>query len=214
MKITFLGVNSIPTKDNNGHSILINDNILVDCAENTQRQLLTLNIKGIDHIFLTHDHIDHLIGLPGVLLQYRRPVTIYGSKATIKTAKAFLRLFEHSSYKAITWVEMCHSLRVEDIQVRVMETQHCKGCLAYQFEHEKIFSLMWDLTSGYVEEYSKFISNSDVLVIDEVHIGLDELKEVISSCQARVYIAPVHRLIDPSEYGDVQIPIEFEEVLL
>ena len=43
------------------------DRILIDCGEGTQRQLLrSVGLPDIEHIFLTHYHADHFLGLPGM----------------------------------------------------------------------------------------------------------------------------------------------------
>jgi len=42
---------------------------LIDCGEGTQRQLLRagLGLRGLEHVLLTHAHLDHVLGLAGLL---------------------------------------------------------------------------------------------------------------------------------------------------
>jgi ribonuclease BN (tRNA processing enzyme) len=60
---------------------------LVDCGEGTQAQLRKMKIKflRIDHIFISHLHGDHYLGLPGLissmhLLGRKKDINIYGPK--------------------------------------------------------------------------------------------------------------------------------------
>ena len=42
------------------------DRMLIDCGEGTQRQLLrSVGLPDVEHVFLTHFHADHFLGLPG-----------------------------------------------------------------------------------------------------------------------------------------------------
>ncbi|MYA94612.1 MAG: MBL fold metallo-hydrolase, partial [Chloroflexi bacterium] len=47
---------------------------LVDCGEGAQRQILRSGIgfKRLNRIFLTHAHLDHILGLGGLLSTYSR----------------------------------------------------------------------------------------------------------------------------------------------
>jgi len=47
---------------------------LVDCGEGTQRQILRsgLGFKRLDRIFLTHGHLDHILGLGGLVSTFAR----------------------------------------------------------------------------------------------------------------------------------------------
>src|SRR5512136_1135965 len=47
---------------------------LVDCGEGTQRQILRsgLGFKRLDRILLTHGHLDHILGLGGLMSTFMR----------------------------------------------------------------------------------------------------------------------------------------------
>ena len=70
LSVLFLGTaGSMPTVQRAPASLLIRrggDRILIDCGEGSQRQLLrSVGLPDIEHVFLTHFHADHFLGLPG-----------------------------------------------------------------------------------------------------------------------------------------------------
>jgi ribonuclease Z len=60
------------------------DRVLFDCGEGTQRQLLrSVGLADLDDVFITHFHVDHWLGLPGMLKTFDlrdrdRPLTVHG----------------------------------------------------------------------------------------------------------------------------------------
>jgi ribonuclease Z len=64
------------------------DRILFDCGEGTQRQLVrSAGLADLSHVFLTHFHADHWLGLPGMLKSFElrdrdRPLTVMGPPGT------------------------------------------------------------------------------------------------------------------------------------
>lgn len=88
LSVVFAGTaGSTPTPRRGLASLLIRrggDQLLFDCGEGTQRQLIrSVGLGDIEHIFLTHYHADHILGLPGMLKTFalrgrELPLTIYG----------------------------------------------------------------------------------------------------------------------------------------
>ena len=72
-EVTILGSSSAtPIFNRNPTAQILNINeklYLVDCAEGTQQQMLRFDVKAsrIDHIFISHLHGDHYLGLVGLL---------------------------------------------------------------------------------------------------------------------------------------------------
>jgi ribonuclease Z len=63
---------------------------LVDCGEGTQRQILTSGIgfKRLNHILITHSHLDHILGVAGLLSTFSRwesidELNLYGGQAAL-----------------------------------------------------------------------------------------------------------------------------------
>ncbi|RXT42154.1 ribonuclease Z [Bradyrhizobium betae] len=92
--LTFLGTSaSVPSAKRNHPALLVEvagQRMLVDCGEGTQRQLLRsgAGFRRLDRILLTHGHLDHVLGIPGLfstlrLRQSSDVMTIHGGAETL-----------------------------------------------------------------------------------------------------------------------------------
>ncbi len=77
-EIVFLGTSaSAPSVRRNLPSTVVlhrDRRFMIDCGEGTQRQLLAsgLGFKRLDTILLTHGHLDHILGLGGIMSTFAR----------------------------------------------------------------------------------------------------------------------------------------------
>jgi ribonuclease Z len=112
LDLVFLGTaGSMPTARRSPTALLIRrgaERLLVDCAEGTQRQLLTSSIGLVDlrEIFLTHFHADHYLGLPGMLKTFalrgrELPITIYGPRGLRDLFGSLRRIFGKLTYEYV-----------------------------------------------------------------------------------------------------------------
>jgi ribonuclease Z len=78
---------SVPTARRGLPALLLRaggERILFDCGEGTQQQLLrSIGLPELDAIFITHFHLDHWLGLLGMVKTFdlrarEKPLTIYG----------------------------------------------------------------------------------------------------------------------------------------
>lgn len=93
-EVIFLGTSSSAptvTRGLSSHIILHRHHrFLLDCGEGTQRQILRsgLGFKRLDKVLLTHSHLDHILGLGGLVSTLARwenldHIDIYGGRATL-----------------------------------------------------------------------------------------------------------------------------------
>lgn len=88
LELLFLGTGgSAPTARRGLPAFLLTrggDQLLFDCGEGTQRQLLqSTGLVDLPEVFLTHFHADHVLGLPGMLKSFalrgrEAPLTVHG----------------------------------------------------------------------------------------------------------------------------------------
>jgi ribonuclease Z len=92
LSVVFAGTaGSVPTARRGLPAVLVRrggDRILFDCGEGTQRQLIrSVGLADMDDVFLTHLHVDHWLGLPGMVKSFElrdrdRPLNVYGPPGT------------------------------------------------------------------------------------------------------------------------------------
>ena len=100
-EIVFLGTSASAPSIHRGlpaQAILAGEyRFLIDCGEGTQRQILRSGIgfKRLSRILLTHAHLDHILGLGGLVSTFARwenieSLEIYGGRATLDRVNALL----------------------------------------------------------------------------------------------------------------------------
>ena len=120
MEIQFLGTGAgQPSKQRNVSSLALklldelNEIWLFDVGEATQHQILKTNIRlrKVTKIFISHNHGDHIFGLPGLLATRSfqgdvGPLTIYGPPGLEQFVKTSLRVSRTKVSYPINFVEL------------------------------------------------------------------------------------------------------------
>jgi len=149
VKLVFLGTSgTTPTKDRNFSSFALNFKgnwLLFDCGEGTQRQMVKAKVSymRINHIFLSHFHADHILGLPGLfatMALHKRdyPLYVHGPKGVKEVVKKSLELPNLKPNFEIICKEIGKGLVVKekDYCVKAFELSHSAKCYGYIFEEE------------------------------------------------------------------------------
>jgi ribonuclease Z len=122
---------------------------LIDCGEGTQRQILQSGIgfKQITRILLTHGHLDHILGLGGLMSTFMRweaidELEIFGGRGTLDRVRALINevvLRGANPPMALYFREIGPGVLFErdDFSVTAFPVTH-RGpdCLGYLFEEK------------------------------------------------------------------------------
>ena len=91
MKVRVLGCSGAIARDCRTTSFLVNHNILIDAGTGVG-DLTLEEMRQIDHVFLTHSHLDHIAALPlmldAVSSLRSQPVQVHAPAATIAALQA------------------------------------------------------------------------------------------------------------------------------
>jgi len=90
MRITVLGCSGGISRDARTTSLLVDDDILVDAGTGVGDLDLDA-MAAIDHVFLTHAHLDHVVSIPFLVDtvggRRARPLLVHAQEATIATLR-------------------------------------------------------------------------------------------------------------------------------
>lgn len=84
-------------------AMLVDDDILIDCGTGVG-DLTIAELARIDHVFLTHSHLDHIACLPMLVDTVSdlrdHPLTVHATKATIEIIRAHV-------FNWVIWPDFC-----------------------------------------------------------------------------------------------------------
>jgi len=93
MKVRVLGCSGAIAKDCRTTSFLLDDDILIDAGTGVGDLSLD-EMRGIDHVFLTHSHLDHVAALPlmidAVAAQRQQPLQVHGLASTLEALQTHI----------------------------------------------------------------------------------------------------------------------------
>lgn len=153
IEVNILGCSSAkPTLRHNPSCTVLNvyDTLfMIDCGEGTQKQMIKqrLNFNRLNHIFLTHLHGDHVLGLPGLLSTLALHgkegyLTVYTFAEGIEWINREMDFFGRNLSYELRFVEInpkvpMHIYEDKKLTVRTLPLDHRVPCVGYVFEEKE-----------------------------------------------------------------------------
>lgn len=144
--IKILGANGSKGVNRNSTCIQIEKNILIDAGNILSG--LKENAKFIDHIFITHSHLDHICEIPFLIDTYfshrETPLTIYGLKETLEHLQKYIFNWQiwpdfseieliHKKFNAIKFQEVVlnETISFETCSLKAVKNNHTTSSCGY-----------------------------------------------------------------------------------
>lgn len=152
-EVTILGSSSatpIYNRNPTSQALNINEKLyLIDCGEGTQQQMLKFDVRAsrIEHIFISHLHGDHYLGLVGLLSSLhlngrKKPLTLYCPELLkeiidiqLKSSETELQYAVEYRFTDVGKAEVI--LENQDITVETIPLDHGIGCTGFLFREKK-----------------------------------------------------------------------------
>jgi ribonuclease Z len=152
-ELLFLGTSASAPSVHRGlaaHVVMVKEyRFLIDCGEGTQRQILRSGIgfKRLNRILITHGHLDHILGLGGLLSTFIRwesleELEIYGGKWALDRVHDLIYgivLRGEEPPLPIHWVDLQPGVFFEDKDFTVSAfpvTHRGPGCFGFIFQEK------------------------------------------------------------------------------
>jgi ribonuclease BN (tRNA processing enzyme) len=215
MKLTVLGSGTAvphPRRASTSHWLETGTgSLLLDASAAIVHRMAQENLDwvGLDAIWISHFHLDHVGGLAPLLFgtkhapqtqSRRKPLTIFGGSGLKKLFQAFdeandYKLLQQPFPVELREVEPSAEFEiVPGLRARTFSTPHTEESLAIRLTDEHGASLVYTSDTGYTAELGVFAANVDLFLLEcsfpknkptEKHLELKDAMQLAQLSQAR-----------------------------
>lgn len=188
-------------------------NVLIDIGPDVRQQLLRSNVKNLDAIVITHEHMDHLAGLDEIRpfnYQQKKPMEVYATeRVQERLREQYSYIFNNGSYPGVPAIELItidsnSSFNAGGISFCPIEVMH--GSLAILGFRIGDFTYITD--ANFISETEKLkIQGSKTIVLNALrmekhhsHFSLNEAIDLVDEFKPdRAFFTHISHHLEPHE---------------
>ncbi|ARU31378.1 3',5'-cyclic-nucleotide phosphodiesterase [Sulfuriferula sp. AH1] len=147
MNITILGCSGGIGGGRHTTSLLVDDDILIDAGSGVTRLSLA-QLAAIDHVFITHSHLDHILSLPLLLdsvgAMRNRPVTVYAIDGVLEILRQhifnwrvwpdFSEIPPERPYLRYIAIDVYQAVQLDGRAITALPASHTVPAVGYQLD--------------------------------------------------------------------------------
>ena len=204
--------------------------VVIDTSPEFRLQTIRSNIKTIDLVLITHEHMDHIAGLDDVRAYnyaQKSPIPLYTSRQAAESIESrFDYMFGDDKYPGSTSVDIHVIEETEtfrDLTITPLNYNH--GMIDVQGYRINNFSYMTDVKS-IPEETKEKVAGSDVLVLSGLrwdpphptHLTIPEAVEIANELEIpQTYLIHMNSYVDHAKSNEklpdhVQLAYDMMEI--
>lgn len=186
-----------------------NTSVIIDAGPEFRIQSIRSEIKSVDHVLITHEHMDHIAGLDDLrVYNYKRKdaIPVYATNSCIESIKKrFDYMFGEDKYPGSTSLELIKakdSFNLDDLQVTPLPVTHGElDIYGYRINN---FSYLTDVK--HIPEPTKdLIRGSEVIALSALrwepghptHLTIPEAVELIEELEIpKAYLIHMNSYVD------------------
>ncbi len=223
MKVTLIGTGGIHTP-NNSASVLVDDKILIDVPNGSEKNLMKLGkkINDIDLILITHLHADHYFDLPFIfahnqVINRQKILYVVGPKRTKEIAMSVTHLafnlhFDEYIERYVKFIEFDGNSDIELLDkynIKSEKVEH--GTIeAYGYVINNKLGITGDSkickgVENIIEKSEKVITDVSMIEGSILHMGIDDINKLLEKYKDKYLIATHMRKSTKEELKKKQI---------
>ncbi|MEM3422548.1 MAG: ribonuclease Z [Candidatus Bilamarchaeaceae archaeon] len=181
LRVTFLGTSgSAPTKERGMPSIALQyegDLMLFDIGEGTQRQMMKYGVSygSVDTIFISHPHIDHYLGIFGLL----ETLTLSHTKKKIDVFGFADFEWIKDEYQFVNFKKMKKGILHEGSRytISAFPVKHCKNAYGFIFQEKDKIKFYEEKAkeAGIRGKMFKEIEKKGYLIVNDKKVKLEDI---------------------------------------